>query len=123
MKNKIFISLRQKLFVITGLIMVLGSVIISCNNTNSTDKKENAEAKDTAVFVAPDTSTIPHDQFGDMVRYGRELIVNTARYIGPNGTVGKYTANKISCSNCHLDAGTRPYGFNFFSSHARYPQY
>ena len=29
----------------------------------------------------------------------------------------------MNCSNCHLDGGTRAFGFNFFSSHARYPQY
>jgi thiosulfate dehydrogenase len=76
-----------------------------------------------ALFTPPDTSTIPHDELGAMIRYGRELIVNTAYYIGPNGKAGKYLGNKMNCTNCHLDAGTRPFGFNFFSTHARYPQY
>lgn len=58
-----------------------------------------------------------------MVRYGRELLLNTAYYIGPNGTKGKYLGNKMNCSNCHLKAGTVPYGLNFFSTHAHYPQY
>jgi len=58
-----------------------------------------------------------------MIRYGRDLVLNTAHYIGPNGTVGKYLGNKMNCTNCHLDAGTRPFAFNFFSSYARYPQY
>jgi thiosulfate dehydrogenase len=79
--------------------------------------------KETPVYTVPDTSTIPHDQFGDMIRYGRDLIVNTAYYLGPDGKVGHFLGNKMNCTNCHLDAGTRPYGFNFFSSHARYPQY
>lgn len=75
------------------------------------------------VYTAPDTATLPNDEFGNMVRYGRELIVNTAYYLGPEGTVGHYLNNKMNCGNCHLDAGTRPYGLNYFSSHARYPQY
>jgi thiosulfate dehydrogenase len=75
------------------------------------------------VYNAPDTSKIPHDEFGAMVRYGRKLIVNTAYYIGPNGIVSKNLGNKMNCQSCHLDAGTRPYGINFLSSHARYPQY
>jgi thiosulfate dehydrogenase len=29
----------------------------------------------------------------------------------------------MNCTNCHLDAGTKPYAFNYFSTHARYPQY
>lgn len=76
-----------------------------------------------SIFTAPDTALIPHDQFGDLIRYGRELIVNTAYYLGPEGIKGHYLGNKMNCNNCHLDAGTRPYGLNYFSSHARYPQY
>jgi thiosulfate dehydrogenase len=75
------------------------------------------------IWTPPDTSTIPHDEFGQMVRYGRDLIVNTAYYLGPEGKVGKFLGNKMNCTNCHLDAGTRPYAFNYFSTHARYPQY
>lgn len=58
-----------------------------------------------------------------MVKYGRDLINNTAYYIGPEGIKGKYLGNKMNCASCHLDGGTKPYGLNYFSSHARYPQY
>ena len=98
--------------------------VAACNNTASTPKDNTAAGQDVAgVYVPPDTSTIPHDPFGDMVRYGRELVINTAYYIGPNGTVGKYLGNKMTCANCHVDGGTRPFAFNYFSTHARYPQY
>jgi len=98
--------------------------ITGCNNQDAATKDgKQLAANEAPLFKAPDTSTIPHDQFGDMVRYGRDLIVNTAYYIGPNGIVSHNLGNKMNCSNCHLDAGTRPFGFNFFSSHARYPQY
>jgi thiosulfate dehydrogenase len=104
------------------VLLALGSTV-ACNNSTNETNASSVPSKDTALFTPPDKSTIPHDQFGDMVRYGRELIVNTAYYIGPNGTAGHYLGNKMNCTNCHLDAGTRPFGFNFFSSHARYPQY
>ncbi len=110
------------------------AVFYSCSNSKNTEHKETAElankqAKNDSTTVneelwaVPDTSTIPHDEFGDMVRYGRELIVNTAYYIGPEGKAGKFLGNKMNCTNCHLDAGTKPYAFNFYSTHARYPQY
>lgn len=76
-----------------------------------------------ALFVAPDTNDIPDNDFGDMVRYGRELIINTPYYIGPEGIVSHNLNNRMSCNNCHLDAGTRPFAFNFFSTFGRYPQY
>jgi thiosulfate dehydrogenase len=107
------------------LLLSVTAATLACNSSANhgplTETK--ISSADTAIFTPPDTSTIPHDRFGEMVRYGRELIVNTPHYIGPNGTVGKYLGNNMTCSNCHLDAGTRPFGFNFFSSHARYPQY
>lgn len=106
-----------------AFIAVVAIINVSCVDNSTNVIEAGVERKDTTVFVPPDTSQIPNDQFGDMVRYGRELIVNTAYYIGPEGTAGKYLGNKMNCTNCHLDAGTRPYGFNFFSTHARYPQY
>jgi len=112
---------RLKTLILFAVIGIWG--VVACNNTAPAGKENSIPAKDTSVFVPPDTSTIPHDQFGAMVRYGRDLIVNTAYYIGPNGTVGHYLGNKMNCTNCHVDAGTRPFAFNFFSSHARYPQY
>jgi thiosulfate dehydrogenase len=112
---------------------ILFIVINACTNKDVSEHKETTELAnkqtkndsivDEELWTPPDTSTIPHDEFGDMVRYGRELIVNTAYYIGPEGKAGKFLGNKMNCTNCHLDAGTKPYAFNFYSTHARYPQY
>jgi thiosulfate dehydrogenase len=100
-----------------------------CNVENRNDappieqKKVDSTKTARVPWQAPDSSTIPNDEFGQLVRYGRELVLNTAYYIGPEGKVSKNLANKMNCTNCHLDAGTKPYGFNYLSSHARYPQY
>ena len=51
-----------------------------------------------------DFSQIPKDKFGEEVKYGRELMINTALNIGPQGKVGKYLGNKMNCSNCHQEA-------------------
>jgi len=61
------------------------------------------------------------DEREDLVRYGRELIANTAHYIGPNGTVMRNT-NALNCQNCHLDAGTRPWGNNYGAVWSTYPK-
>lgn len=102
-------------------LLLSGMSFISCQET--TKPKDQPVAREESLYKAPDTSTIPHDEFGDMVRYGRDLIINTAYYIGPDGIKGHYLNNKMNCGSCHLDAGTRPYGLNYLSSHARYPQY
>lgn len=81
--------------------------------------------EDQTIQVLPivDTSAIPNDAFGDMVKYGRALMLNTAYYIGPDGVNGKYLGNKMNCTNCHQNAGTKPYAFSLFRTHERYPQY
>ncbi len=113
---------KSKLKILSAALVVF--VFASCKQKETGKPKPITEDKTAnALFAPPDTITIPHDQFGDMIRYGRDLILYTAKYLGPDGTVGHYLGNKMNCTNCHLDAGTRPYGFNFFSSHARYPQY
>lgn len=104
------------------LFALASTTTYSCSGPAGKAQQGETDTAD-SIFTAPDTNSIPNDQFGDMVRYGRQLIVNTAYYIGPEGIAGKYLGNKMNCTNCHMDAGTRPYGLNYFSTHARYPQY
>lgn len=56
------------------------------------------------------------------VRYGRELIAHTANYVGPNGSVA-HLSNGMNCQNCHLNAGTQPWGNNYSAVQATYPRF
>lgn len=98
-------------------------LLSSCTDKAPAEAPVSDTVQEETIFTPPDTSTIPPGKFGEMIRYGRELIENTAYYLGPDGVVGSHLNNKMNCGNCHLDAGTRPYALNYFSSHARYPQY
>lgn len=64
----------------------------------------------------------PADVPEDPVAYGRELIAHTSRYLGPSGIV-QATTNGLNCQNCHLDAGTRPYGNNYKKVAGNYPRF
>ena len=66
---------------------------------------------------------MPKGEYGAAVKYGRELVFHTAYYIGPNGIDGKYTGNKMNCTNCHQDGGLKPFSFNLETSFRNYPQY
>ena len=114
---------KQNFIIFISILFCMGmSVIISCtekkvNNTTSPVETRNDEV----IFV--DTTKIPNDQFGEAIRYGRQLVLNTAYFIGPDGIKGKYAGNKLNCANCHQDAGTKSYSFNLIPSFANYPQY
>ncbi|MCA4894244.1 MAG: c-type cytochrome [Cytophagales bacterium] len=81
-------------------------------------KKENITTRIDSLWHAPDTANIPND----LTRYGRKLIANTSFYLGPKGIVDSIS-NGMNCQNCHLDAGTRPYGNNFGSVASLYPKF
>jgi thiosulfate dehydrogenase len=103
------------------IFLSLAVYCISCKN-NSSGRTEEDIAK-TDILFEMDTTTIPDNKYGDAVRYGRELMFHTAYYIGPDGINGKYTGNKMSCTNCHQDGGTKPYSFNLQTSFLNYPSY
>jgi thiosulfate dehydrogenase len=69
----------------------------------------------------PDSLDIPPTPEGDLIRFGRELIANTAIYLGPNGTVNQ-TSNGMNCQNCHLKAGKKIFGNNYSAVSSTYPR-
>ncbi|MNQ27289.1 Cytochrome c [compost metagenome] len=114
----------MKKIIFAGLISGLSLLVFnSCNSSSAKSITESVASSKDASYISIDTAKIPDDQFGESVRYGRELMLRTSYYIGPNGINGKYLGNKMNCTNCHQDAGTKPYSFNLMSSHDNYPQY
>lgn len=75
----------------------------------------------TLPWKAPDTASWYNHPNVALLRYGRNLIANTAYYLGPKGIV-QQSSNGMNCQNCHLDAGTRPFGNNYSLVYATYPK-
>lgn len=72
------------------------------------------------LWTAPDEGSIPAGEKGNAIRYGRELIAHTSRYLGPKGSVAAIS-NGLNCQNCHLEAGTKPFGNNYSAVASTYP--
>jgi thiosulfate dehydrogenase len=83
--------------------------------------KSSSPAKSN-VWKAPDSSMIPQSDEGALIRYGRSLIANTTEYLGPNGKIS-HLSNGMNCQNCHLDAGTKPWGNNYGGVFSTYPKF
>lgn len=81
-----------------------------------------ATQPDDGLWHAPDTMLIPSLPNAELVIYGRQLVQNTANFLGPQGSVDRRT-NGMNCQNCHLDAGTRPWGNNYGSVASLYPKF
>ncbi len=106
----------KKFQIVSGFIVLVTALTIILSLHSSDRMKEEK-------LLKVDFLQIPQGKFGDEVRYGRELMLNTAHYIGPEGINGKYLGNKMNCTNCHQDAGTKAFSFNLMLSHDQYPQY
>ena len=78
---------------------------------------------DTAkIFEAPDPLSIKAENEAQLIQYGRDLIAHTSDYLGPNGLV-KPISNGMNCQNCHIDAGSKPFGNNYTAVAATYPKF
>lgn len=74
------------------------------------------------LWQAPDSTLIPETPEGDMIRYGRELISHTSKYLGPKGKISAMS-NGMNCQNCHLRGGTLPFGNNYAAVASSYPKF
>jgi thiosulfate dehydrogenase len=83
----------------------------------------SSKAPKATAIIIPDTTKIPNNKTGDEIRYGRDLYMHTAYYLGPKGVVMKLCGNKMNCMNCHLDVGERPFSNDFLETYLKYPQY
>ncbi len=76
-------------------------------------------------WVKPDESMIPNNLFGDTVRYGKALVNETYKYIGPEvaDKTMRYAGNNFACASCHQEAGTKKWSAPFMATMPNFPQY
>jgi thiosulfate dehydrogenase len=63
---------------------------------------------------------LPASPENDVIRYGRDLTLDTAKHIGKTAInpQKRYAGNKLACVNCHLNAGLWPFAAPFVSTFA-----
>jgi thiosulfate dehydrogenase len=134
--NEFIQSVKQLIRLVWLLILcVLGSLALWLTDlpggfTSRTENRQPALSYATIppasesgqLWQAPDTASIPATAEGDLIRYGRELIARTSVYLGPRGKV-RAISNGMNCQNCHLNAGTVPYGNNYGAVASTYPKF
>lgn len=96
-------------------------VIASCD-TGKQEEHAVTPAPSFDCWTGAGANQIPVDTSGDLIRYGRNLIEKTAYYLGPKGTVAPIS-NGMNCQNCHLEAGTKPWGNNYGAVASTYPKF
>lgn len=103
-----------------AFILLIGC--IGCKEKKNIPVAPVPVKKEAAQWHAPDSNLIASEKNGALVAYGKNLIANTAFFLGPKGTVASIS-NGMNCQNCHLDAGTRFFGNNYSAVYSTYPKF
>lgn len=74
-------------------------------------------------YAATDAADLPAGGENDLIRLGWAIITRTAGQIGKDAAdpSQRYAGNDLACSNCHLDAGLKPFAAPFVSTWTSYP--
>lgn len=116
---------------ICGIIVFIFSLnldkVLTYISNAGTSSAALANAVDTAgqtdnLWQPPALETIKDEKLKAQIQYGKQLIAHTAKYLGPKGTVLQIS-NGMNCQNCHLEAGTKPWGNNYGSVASTYPKF
>ncbi len=73
---------------------------------------------DQFLAIAPlDTTNLPTGDLGESIKLGFKIITETKKHVPQN------VGNGLSCTNCHLDAGRKPYAAPFIGIWGVFPEY
>lgn len=122
--SKSLVNLIFKIFIsILVLISVVFLGLYVYNSSPSNLVKEKISEKD---WVPKDIQLeIPKGIVAKDVEYGYQLLSETSKRIGPMAEDQKmhFSGNNMSCTNCHLKAGTQAGSASWVGVTKRFPQY
>lgn len=86
---------------------------------------ETAAPSNDTIWTVPEVGALPDDDYGRLVRRGRDLITATYAHIGPQvaDPAKRFAGNNLACSDCHLEAGTKKFGLPVFGLYGDFPHY
>lgn len=110
-------KIKQFLLLISTVLVshIFSGAAISADNT----ARAEALSKPVSVksYLPPGEETIPDNQFGELVRLGKNIFTDTRKY------AKKYVGNGLNCSNCHLNAGRLANSAPLWAAWVKYPAY
>ncbi|MBV8255093.1 MAG: c-type cytochrome [Chitinophaga sp.] len=105
--------------ILSLMVVILCGGIYWMYNTKQRIPVADTESPKIDHFQAPPYDTT---QEGRLASYGEQLVTNTYALIGPE-TEKKITGNKLACTNCHLQAGTKPFAAPYIGLTGKFPAY
>jgi thiosulfate dehydrogenase len=124
LKNKVVVLQKTYTAILMISLAAFALSYQSCKGDQRSDSRTADSVIINSVWVGSSFNQIPYysREDGQLIYYGYELIAHTSRYLGPKGSVMQIS-NGMNCQNCHLDAGTKPWGNNYGAVYTTYPKF
>ena len=126
-------EIRRVVFLCCGffgsvaILLVIFLLIVNSEDDNSLVYSESGINlyPDNIYAMNYDVSTLSDSDENRLIKYGYEIFINTSKFIGPDNPLSEmvYAGNSLSCNNCHLDAGTKPFSAPLIGIIQRFPQF
>ncbi|GAA4795114.1 hypothetical protein GCM10023231_24390 [Olivibacter ginsenosidimutans] len=113
------------LAVLCVLLLIILPILLhfKIGNTEAKEPKEDIKTGSlTAIAAGFEIPPFDDTEEGKMAEYGHKLITETYALIGP-GTQKAITGNKLACSSCHLDGGTKSFAAPYIGLSGVFPIY
>ncbi len=106
------------------LLLPTCALLCTCFN-GSLEQNGNDNSNIDVYAVNYDVSQLDDSDDNIIIKQGYEVFHNTSKYIGPASAEKNncYTGNNLSCTNCHLGSGTKPYSAPLIGVIQRFPQF
>ena len=74
-------------------------------------------------YAGHNVTALPPGPQNDLIRYGEQLIAQTAQHIGKSAIdpAKRYAGNDLACSHCHINGGLKAFGIPLVSTFATFP--
>jgi thiosulfate dehydrogenase len=74
-------------------------------------------------YAGHNVTALPPGPQNDLIRYGEQLIAQTAQHIGKSAVdpAKRYAGNDLNCSHCHINGGLKAFGIPLVSTFATFP--
>lgn len=93
------------------------AMIAMSGTTAASEAATPALAKAPVVFTPPSEDDLPNNEFGKVVRLGKNIFEDTQHY------ANQYVGNGMNCVNCHLASGRKADSSPLWGAYVRYPAY
>lgn len=128
-KDKLFgksiLRLLGYLMVFFLLLVSASSYLLWFNTNSSSNQNVDKGVLDVIYTMNYDILQIKNSKNNELIKYGYDVFRNTSKYIGPaaKDRTKVYAGNNLSCNNCHLQFGTKPFAAPLIGIIQRFPQY